>query len=234
MLAIGEAHALRGTEKVEPTARRFTRDLLPLLRGRASDLVVELLLPNARCEPATRAARKEQKVVTDTQAPTDQNDYVALGNAARSLGILPHALEPSCDDLARIGTAGRDAIATSLDVVTRLSSELLGRLADRNAATKDPRMVVAYGGAMHNDVAPAPGRAAWSFGPALGARTGGRYVELDLIVPEFIADTPAWNGLPWLPAYRAAPRDDVVTLLTLSDASYVIVFARKADGTSRR
>lgn len=226
ILGVGEAHALAGTEAIEPAARRFTRDLLPLLRGRASDIVVELLIPNPGCRKQAEKARQEQQVVTEKQAKTDQNDYVALATEARALGIRPHALEPTCDDLARIARAGQDAVAVSLDVVTRLSRETLERLYAQNRSANDARLVVAYGGAMHNDVDPRPGRERWSFGPALAKLTDGRYVELDLVVPEFIADTAAWSALPWRPLFDPAAHPDQTTLLSPAPNSFALVFPR--------
>ena len=56
------------------------------------------------------------------------------------------------------------------------------------------RLVVAYGGAMHNDLLPREGRADFSFGPSLAEATGGQYVELDLVIPEQIKDTDAWRA----------------------------------------
>ena len=58
-------------------------------------------------------------------------------------------------------------------------------------------MVIGYGGALHNDIAPSAEKAAWSYGPDLEAFSGGRYVELDLIVRELIRDTDVWKALPW-------------------------------------
>ena len=63
--------------------------------------------------------------------------------------------------------AGPDVVTVSLDLVTRLASETLSRLLAANAAASDRRMIVAYGGMMHNDVEPRPGRGSWSFGPAM-------------------------------------------------------------------
>jgi hypothetical protein len=228
ILGIGEAHALRGTEGVEPAVRRFTRELLPLLAGRASDLVVELLLPNPRCERETKAAAREQEAITRNQAPTDQNDYVALANAARALGIRAHALLPTCEDLARIASAGPDAVMFSLDIVTRLIGETLTRLGDASAVAHDTRMLVAYGGAMHNDVEPRPGRAQWSFGPAMQARTNGRYIELDLIVREFIQGSPAWRSLPWVTAFDPTQHVAETLLLSPAETSFVLVFPGRA------
>jgi hypothetical protein len=230
VLGVGETHALKGSEAVEPATRRFSRDLLPLLAGNASDLVIELLLPNAACEKKTRAAAKSQKVVTEHQAPTDQNDYVALGSAAKALGIRPHALEPTCDDLARIAKGGADGVATSLDVITRLTTELATRFLDANAAARDARMVVLYGGALHNDVLPRPGREAWSYGSALTAKTAGKYIELDLIVPEFIGDSPAWRSFPWVKTFDPASHPAEASLLMPSSHAFVLVFPRSNAG----
>jgi hypothetical protein len=226
ILGIGEAHPLAGTEKIEPATRRFSRDFLPLLKGRASDIVVELLIPNPKCRKETAKAREEQKVVTERQASTDQNDYVVLAKEARSLGIRAHALEPTCDDLGRIASAGKDAVAASLDVITRLSRETVERLYLGNASGNDTRMIVAYGGAMHNDSNPRPGREQWSFGPALQKLTGGRYVDVDLIVPEFISDSPAWKSLPWVGVFDATAHPEAATLFAPSDGSFVLIFPR--------
>ena len=51
---------------------------------------------------------------------------------------------------------------------------------------------------------PKPDRAAWSFGPDLVKATGGRYVELDVFVPESIQDTDAWKAMPWYAHYDRA------------------------------
>jgi hypothetical protein len=231
VLGVGESHALLGTENVEPATRRFTRDLLPRLSGHASDLVIELLLPNPGCQKETHAAAKEQRVVTEHQAKTDQNDYVALGTAAKALGIAPHALSPTCDDLARIGRGGEDAVATSLDVITRLVTELATRLVDRNRAANDSRAVVLYGGALHNDLEPSPARAQWSFGPTLTKKTGGRYVELDLVVPEFVTDSPAWKSLSWVPRFDFGAHGADAALLTPLPRSHVLIFGRSTART---
>jgi hypothetical protein len=234
ILGIGEAHALAGTETIEPATRRFTRDFLPLLEGRASDIVVELLIPNSKCKKETAKAREEQKVVTERQATTDQNDYVVLAKGARALGIRAHALEPTCDDLGRIAAAGKDAVAASLDVITRLSRETLERLYQRNLSDNDARFVVAYGGAMHNDSSPRPGREQWSFGPALQQTTGGKYVDVDLIVPEFISDSPAWKSPPWVSTVDANAHSEATTLLSPSAGSFVLIFPRSTGQSAVR
>jgi len=228
VLAVGESHAQQGTLDVEPSTRRFTRELLPLLAGRASDVVVELMLPNPKCAPEVKAARQEQKVVTDHQARTDQSDYVELGTRAKALGIRPHGLEPTCDDLSRIAKAGPDVVTVSLDVVTRLATETLSKLVAANAAASDRRMVVAYGGMMHNDLKPRPELAEWSFGPALARQTGNRYTELDLVVPQQIQDSPTWRALPWVPGFAREAHPTTAVVLSPGPRSFVLVFAENA------
>jgi hypothetical protein len=163
-------------------------------------------------------------VVTEAQATTNQNDYVKLGEAAKALGLGVHALRPTCDDLSRIAGAGPDAVLVSLEVITRLSLERLSALFERNVKAGDPRFVVAYGGALHNDASPRPGREAFSYGPALRERTSGRYLELELIVPEYVKDSPAWRSLPYYDAVAALPRGAETHVLTVSPESVVVVF----------
>jgi hypothetical protein len=227
LLAVGEAHAQRGSE-VESSTRRFMRDLLPMVAGRATDIVIELMLPNPKCAPEGKKAQKEQKVVTEHQAETDQNDYVALGTRATALGIRPHALEPTCEDLARIAKAGPDVVTVSLDVVTRLATETLSKLLSANAAPGGTHMVVAYGGLMHNDIVPLPERATWSFGPAMKKMTSDRYMELDLVAPEQIEDSSTWRALRWVPGFDRDAHPQNAVLLSPSPGSYVLVFPRSA------
>lgn len=224
VLGVGEAHAQRGTEGIEPSVRRFTREILPALQGRAADLVVELLLPNPSCRKEGEAARKEQKVVTEKQTASTQNDYVVLASTARQRGIRAHALSPTCDDLAAIAGAGPDAIAASLDVITRLATVELIRLMKDEQARGGSRLVVAYGGAMHNDLTPREGRGSWSFGPVLRYESEQRYVELDLIVPEFIADTESWRSLPWVAGFDRNVHPESTRLLEPEPGAFVLVF----------
>jgi hypothetical protein len=195
VLGIGEAHALAGTEALASTARRFSSVLLPELRARASHLIVELLSPNPRCEAATHEVRRAQRPVTLPQAKTNTSDYVELGRHARELGIEPFVLSPTCDEYQAIAEAGDAAIDQMLGTIARVTSRMLRAAVARNGASE--RLVLAYGGALHNDIDPSPAKAAWSYGPELVAFTHGRYTELDLIVREFIKDTDVWKALPW-------------------------------------
>ena len=226
VLSIGEAHAQKGAT-VPSSAKRTTEILLPELKGKAGDLLVELMNPPQGCNKATAEVKEKQKVVTQKQAETDQNEYVQMGDAARKLGIVPDLLRPTCDDLFAINDAGADAIDLSLRTIERLTLTKVEQLRDRDkqSPTDAEKMVVTYGGAIHNDLAPPPERAAWSFGPALSGYVQGRYVALDVYVPEFIEDTDAWKKLEWYGQYDKARLGGKVTLFHPGPQSFVMIFA---------
>lgn len=224
VLGVGEAHALAGTEGIPSTTRRFTEAFLPKLAGNTSDLIVELMLPSAGCEQKKQEVAKRQEVVTKPQAESNQSEYVTLGHSARKHGIAPDILRPSCDDLTRITEAGPGDINVMLETIARLTKSKVEQLISLNEKDHKQAMVVTYGGALHNDVSPREGRETWSYGPALSERTHGRYVELDLIVPEFIKDTDSWRALSWYTHYDRDKLGDKTVLFKVAAHSYVLVF----------
>jgi hypothetical protein len=226
VLGVGEAHAQKSAPGVPSATRRFGERLLPQLKGRSSNIVIELLLASGQCGKQREAAVAErQKPVTEPQAGTNQNQFVTLGKVAKGLSIEPHALEPTCEEYQAVLDAGSDDISRLLtlvaDTTTREVDELLSR-----AGTDPNQIVVVYGGALHNDASPGPERAAWSFGPHFDQRTGGRYVELDLIVPEFIKDTDTWRALAWYSHYDAERDGASAILFRPLPHSFVLIFPR--------
>jgi hypothetical protein len=129
---------------------------LPSLHGRASHLVVELLNPDPRCAAATREVRRVQEPVTAAQAENNQSDYVALGTHAKALGIEPFVLSPTCDEFRAIATAGSGAMDAMLSSIARVTSRMLRGALVKNRAAGRSALVIGYGGALHNDIAPAP------------------------------------------------------------------------------
>ncbi len=227
VLAIGEAHAQKGSERVASTTRRFAEQLLPLLRGRATDLVIELLTPSGRCGESEQRVAEAQAPVTKPQAETNQSDFVKLGHAAKSLGIRPHALPLSCEAAAKIAAAKERDIEVLLETVsdsTRNVVESLLSAAPPETPSAVGALLLTYGGIVHNDILPRPGREGWSFGPALQQTTHGGYIELDLIVPEYVRDTETWRALPWYAAYAKRPAGDGTWLYSPSPQSFVLIF----------
>ncbi|HEY6559237.1 MAG TPA: hypothetical protein VI072_18260 [Polyangiaceae bacterium] len=226
VLAVGEAHAQKDT-RVRSTTARFMEDLLPLLRGRASHLVLEIWLQTGKCGKVEHRVREQQRPVVAQQAPQNLDEFVALGTRAKALGIEPQALVPSCSEYDVISKAGAGDIARMLEMISARTERDLVRLLDQQADGGRPGLIVAYGGALHNDVEPRPGREAWSFGPALARRTAGRYVELDVIVPELVKDTEAWRAQPWYAHYDATKAGAHALLYNPAPGSYALILPRQ-------
>jgi hypothetical protein len=119
VLAVGEAHAHKGTEHIESTARRFTETFLPLLASRAKALVVELPIAEGRCGEAEQATGEVARQVTREQAASNPNEYVSLAQRARALGIVPYPLRLSCAQYRRIAEAGPRDIDSALRVIAQ-------------------------------------------------------------------------------------------------------------------
>jgi len=223
VLAVGEAHAQSDGPKAASSTRRFMDGLLPHLAPRATDLVIELWLANGSCGNVEQKVAEQQGAVTAPQAATNQNDFIQLGHRAKALGIMPHALVPSCEQYQKIAGAGAADIEEMLGMIKRATQQDIEKL----LVERPPeRLVVAYGGAMHNDLLPREGREDFSFGPALAQATGGHYVELDLVIPEQIKDTEAWRGLPWYAHYSREKAGTDAYLYSWAPHAYALLFPK--------
>lgn len=226
VLGLGEAHTPASSAQLATTAARFTEQLLPVLAENASHLIVELLAPNPACREAARPLEQAQKPVVEPQAPSNQSDYVALGVRARALGIEPFLLTPSCAEFQAIAEAGADAIPLTLTTIANITARVAKGALVKNREAGRHRLVLAYGGALHNDLSPSPTRPAFRYGDALRDFTGGRYVALDLIVRELIKDNEAWRALPWYAAFDRELHPESYLLLQPAPHSYVLFFPR--------
>lgn len=227
VVGIGESHAQKGAEGVPSSTRRFTEKLLPMLAGKATDIVLEIWVSEGKCGPEKeKQVAEQQKPVTQNQAQTNQNEFVTLGDAAFAMGVKPHILKATCADYDAIVKAGPDSVIVMLEMITRLMDEKVKALLARNASAGAEKIVLTYGGALHNDLVAKPGREKWTFGPDLSATTQGRYAEVDLIVPEFIQDSDSWKALPWYPHYDKNAHPTKTTLFRPAKGSFVLIFPR--------
>lgn len=224
VLGVGEAHALEGTQGLRSTTARFTEDLLPLVAPRCSDIVLELMQPDEKCIKTTEQVKEKQKEVTTGQAASNQNEFLTLGTRAKEDGVRPHILYPSCEQYQRIVDAGPDFVFVSLETIAMLTDQIVKAILERNQREAVEKTVLLYGGAVHNDTQPREGRERWSYGPSLVDYTHGRYVEVDLIVREFIKDTPPWQSQTWYAHFDKNAYTDRAVLFQPSDNSFVLIF----------
>jgi hypothetical protein len=224
VVGIGEAHTQKDAAARATTAKRFTLEILPGLKGRASDLLVEILMPPTGCQKVIHEVREAHAPVTEKQAETNQNDYVAMGDASRKLGVVPDLLRPSCADLAAITAAGADAVPKTLETIARLAvTQVKGLLARKG---RPDAMILLYGGALHNDKEPPAERAAWSYGKDMAALVPGHYVEIDVFGADQIKDDDTWKKQPWIDRYDKSKLGDKVTLLELRPDAFVLILPR--------
>lgn len=223
VIAFGESHALRGAPDVLTATERFGSDILPLLRTRgATVLVVELVNPPQGCETDRAAVTTLQKPVVEQQDPGNQGRFVELGHRAKALGITPLILEPACSEFSAVRQADLDGVAALLELIAKQTQQKVERLVARAGPQE---IIVAYGGAIHNDVAEPSETLPFAFGAALRDATHGSYIAVDLIVPEFVGDTETWRALPWYP-YWPGLEGPGVTLIEVGPREFTIILER--------
>lgn len=228
MVGIGEIHQNEDTVQTRSALVRFTEDMLPSAADQTADLVVETWVSTGRCGEVEKKVTKEVDEVIERPAATE-DETLRLLKAAAARNIKPHVLEMSCDDYRRIYEADG---GTDYFLLLQTVGERLGHKATavRAARQKDGEaakpLTLIYGGGLHNDLTPPEMWAAVTFGPATAAVVGKeRYLELDLVVPEFAAASKVLQQEPWMPAVQAAAAPDSVALIRLDERSYILVFA---------
>jgi len=224
VVAFGEYHQTTATRKIPSSLLRFTDELLPLVAKHATDLVVETWVTDGGC------GKQETKVVEEVQTTTErlpetENEIVTLLKRAKAAGIAPHILTMSCQDYRRVtGKDGETDFAKMLTLTRdRLQSEVSRWLAAPGPVASE-RKVVVYGGALHNDLYPAPGDRPFAFGRSLFAKVKGQYLEVDLFVPEYILGDKRMATEPWFAAFKAGIKAGDALLIRRSPRSYIIVF----------
>jgi hypothetical protein len=269
VIGFGEWHQTSATAAIEPTLRRFNRQVLPTLAPRLSHLVVETWMTSGRCGAIEEAVTRDIARSIDRPAETE-NDIADALRLAHAHGAAPRVLSMSCDAYRRMqgaddapargrrgqAKAGVD-VGVDYDSTLRLTGEAIRRTVEialleraRSATrpwspavtptlasssskaarpgpspTASPRRALAvYGGALHNDVYPLPGLGAYSYARAIRFATLGRYVEIDLVIPEYAGSSPLLRAQDWWGAYRRARRTGAATRIRRGSTSYVIVF----------
>jgi hypothetical protein len=217
VLGIGEAHQTARMAGVRSALSRFSAELLPVLAGHVTDLVIESWIEPANCNG--EAAQASAEVTRDIERPAStENELLTLVERARGLRLRPHLLSFGCDDYRALrGPDGQVNYEALLQAVTvRLRDQALTGLGHEGA------VIALYGGALHNDLHPNPGVADFSYAVAVDAAAPGAYVEIDLLVPEYVTGNAAFAREPWYPLLPRAGPDHVV-LIERAPRSYVLL-----------
>jgi hypothetical protein len=234
VVAFGELHQTVKTAGVRSSLARFTDELLPAIAPRASHLIVETWVSRGNCGETEKQVTKDVARTTERPAETE-NEIVRLLRRAKELGVAPHVLDVDCHEYQSLVSSGG---AVDYDRLLAMTGQHLGRAIRQALALPRPAdrpLVLVYGGALHNDLAPGPELARYSFGPATDALTHGDYREVDLYVPELIATLPALRGEPWYAAWSPTRAKPGTTLIRRRPRSAVLVYEgqRQAGGAQR-
>ena len=238
VVAFGELHQTRATAGIPSALRRFTEEILPGLVGELSHLVVETWITSGRCGEVERAVAADVEKTTE-RPPATENEIETLIRKVDAGGAAPRILSVTCADYEAMRPRGQ---AVDYDKTLRITGRALETATLR--ALRDPRRpnggsTVAgvspdghsprpalgiYGGALHNDLHPDPDLAPYSFAAGMMAATLGRYVEIDLVVPEYAAASASTRAQDWWRAYERFRRSGAVVMIRRSPRSFVIVF----------
>jgi hypothetical protein len=222
VVAFGEFHQTKATARIPSALKRFTRLMLPVLvKAGATDLVVETWITTGSCGEQEKKAVAQVEKTTERPKHTE-NEVVTLLASAKRAGMQPRILQIGCKDYQAMMGGGE----VDFDRLLRVTRDQLEAQIRAALARPGSRMVVSYGGALHNDLRPAAELAPYAFGPAVSKAVDGRYLEIDLYVPELIEKNATIRAQPWYAVYRHSRKPGRVTLVRRSDSSYALVFPR--------
>src|SRR5690606_19833481 len=145
-----------------------------------------------------------------------EDELSALIARARGLRVRPHLLAFGCEDYRALRAGGQVDYEALLGAITaRLRDQALAGLGHEGA------VIALYGGALHNDLHPDPGVADFSYATAVDAAAPGAYVEIDLLIPEYVTGSATLAREPWYPLLARAGPEHVV-LIERAPRSYVL------------
>lgn len=227
VLAVGEYHEVTGGPKVKSAIHRFTQLMLPAVSGKATSLIVETWMTNGRCGEVEKATVAEVKKVTK-RPETTEDEITTLLDQSYALGIANHILLLDCDEYrSMLDKAGKLDAEKSLLLVRRKVEEKALEVREKKEGGLPGKMLILYGGAVHNDVKPLEDWEPYSFGPSLSKAIGGGYLELDLVVPEFASGDEDLLKESWFaPALKMAGTRLTVLVSPQPDV-YIVIFPSK-------
>lgn len=224
IVALGEYHQLKGRTHIRSALARFSEELWPTVQPLASDLVLETFIPEGNC------GKEEKKVVKDVETTTKrpettENELVTLVKQAKAQGVQPHILQVSCKDYQSVlDEKGQVDYVKMLKLINDLLQKRITEVRTRRQKAGVDKVVLAYGGALHNDLYPMAELAEYTFGKPLTDAFPGEYLEIDLYVPEYIVNDKQILAQPWYPLYQKARKQTGVTVVRRGPGSFILLF----------
>jgi hypothetical protein len=223
VVAFGEYHQVEGGSTVPSAVKRFSDQMLAVLAARASDLVVETWITEGKCGATeTAAVAKVEETLQRPEATEDE--LVTLLRRAKSAGVRPHILTLSCAEYEDIQPKnGEVDYVKLLGVITAQLEK--GIDAALQTAPRE-KTVLVYGGALHNDLFPKKELAAFSFAKSVRKKVAGKYLEVDLYVPEYIEHDKEISRERWFAEWRKAQtaHPGQPALVERGPLSYIVIF----------
>ena len=222
VIGFGEIHATTADHaSIVPALPRFNAQILETLAQHATDIVVETWPDLSACGKVQKEVSKQVKQDTE-RPPETENHVLTLARRAKELGLGPYNLEINCDDYKAMLDENAQVDYEKLlllitDKLGSMTTTLLGR---------NNRVVALYGGATHNDLYPAEAIADLSYAARVREASGGKYVEVDLYVPEFASGNELLAKEPWYPLLEHAARTDKVVLFQRGEGSYILLLRK--------
>lgn len=225
LVAFGEYHQTKGKTQIKSALKRFAEELWPTVQPGSSDLILETFVTEGNC------GKEEKKVVKDvektTKRPeTTENELVTLIKQAKAQGIQPHILQVSCKDYQSVlDEKAQVDYVKMLKLIGDLLQKRMTEVRLRRQKAGIDKMVMVYGGALHNDLYPQKELADFAFGQSLTEAFPGEYLEVDLYVPEFIETDKTVRAQPWFPLYKKAQKPGQPVVVRRGPGSFILLFA---------
>jgi hypothetical protein len=228
VIAFGEFHQVEGGSRAPSAVKRFGDEMLVTLAPAASDLVLETWVTEGKCGATeTQAVAKVEQTIQRPQATEDE--LVTLLKRSKAAGLQPHILTLSCEEYEEIQP--KDGEVDYVKLLGVVTAQLKKGIDAALAKAPKQKAVLVYGGALHNDLMPKKELAAFSFAAAVKKEVQGRYLEVDLYVPEYIASDKKIVAEPWYPRWKQAQaaHPGQTALVERSPMSYIVIFPITTD-----
>jgi hypothetical protein len=232
LVAFGEYHQLKGKTHIRSALKRFTDDLFPLVKSLASDLVLETFIPEGNCGKQEKQVVKD--VETTTKRPeTTESELVTLIKQAKAQGVQPHILQVSCKDYQSVlDEQGQVDYVKMLKLVNDLLQKRISDIRTRRTKAGVDKVVLAYGGALHNDLYPQQELAEYTFGKSLSETFPDEYLEIDLYVPEYIEKDKQILSQTWYPLFKKIQKQGQFVVVRRGPGSFIVLFP--SSGTTNK